>query len=608
MAMTKLLSIARSNFVRTKQDKLYMKDRTLDESDSSDHGHRRRAEHGNQDNEDDKDTGDSEDDGSIKTSIHALIIQDKKCRRAKSATNFADSRMVHLVDCSPGLVACILHLDTISHGPIPRWEMLVDEVKLYEDLLGSPFRCSLYLSPREHQNMPVRSQGSLITALREVKDGVDVRITTAPPSEDTEMTNADPNPPTPPAQQPAPNNNTDNVGSASNDTPIPPSSPQQPVPPTNSADDVGTDNAIPQETTPPMILLAAPPEDEDNDEDEEAFDPMEEVLDPMNEEDADEDADEMALQAAMVYAARRSDTSSARRVAERVDLIVEWTKAADVWGSIRLADLRNPPDGKRTVPGTTTQVLEKMAGPLGGCLLADEMGLLRSRQNQHDPQRVLELYLNFVAVLKTYAPNVYKKAFPEGTLPSMSEHGTIHDGVAAWPNAWEQQFADSLIMKCLPREWRPKFVILHGDAAKFASQFHGEQGGITGEMRRQDWAQVCVAPDWTRSRLPGDEYDPNEDSSDISWAGESDWIPHRDATTTRPAPSSWIVVDELHSAAARCTLTYIEIIDSFRKVSKPQDWSAVTGITGSPMSNGVTTIAGFTEGALQRSLDDKHLL
>lgn len=76
---------------------------------------------------------------------------------------------------------------------------------------------------------------------------------------------------------------------------------------------------------------------------------MEEVLDPMNEEDADEDADEMALQAAMVYAARRSDTSSARRVAERVDLIVEWTKAADVWGSIRLADLRNPPDGKRTV-------------------------------------------------------------------------------------------------------------------------------------------------------------------------------------------------------------------------------------------------------------------
>lgn len=93
-------------------------------------------------------------------------------------------------------------------------------------------------------------------------------------------------------------------------------------------------------------------------------------------------------------------------------------------------------------------------------------------------------------------------------------------------------------MKCLPREWRPKFVILHGDAAKFASQFHGEQGGITGEMRRQDWAQVCVAPDWTRSRLPGDEYDPNEDSSDISWAGESDWIPHRDATTTRPAPSS----------------------------------------------------------------------
>lgn len=201
LAITKLLGIARSNFLRTKRGQAYIKNERLDRSGLGDDGHRkrkqhvspdsdnegphtikrRRAEHSDdQDNEEDEDAGDSDDSDALTAGISVLGIQDKERRRAKSATNAADSKMLHLIHCSSGKVMGIVELASISYGPIARWETLVDEVKAYEDLLGSPFTGSLYVSPRDHQNMPVRIQGSLLAALKEVEDGIDVRISTAP--------------------------------------------------------------------------------------------------------------------------------------------------------------------------------------------------------------------------------------------------------------------------------------------------------------------------------------------------------------------------------------------------------------------------------------------
>ncbi|XP_014562237.1 hypothetical protein COCVIDRAFT_11241 [Bipolaris victoriae FI3] len=197
--------------------------------------------------------------------------------------------------------------------------------------------------------------------------------------------------------------------------------------------------------TLPELLLSSPGENSmedsekgksedkhDNNDDGDAPGPTE-ITKVMDDEDIYDNFDERAVEAAMAYANTRSNTMSARRIAERVHL-TDWTKAAEVWG-IRLGDLRDPPGGRQIVevpeaarlspkyglfphqvPGTT-QLLERALGPLGGCLLADEMGLGKTNV-------VLgAFYLNYVAVLRSYAPSVYRKVFPEGTFPGMSEDG-----------------------------------------------------------------------------------------------------------------------------------------------------------------------------------------
>ena len=85
------------------------------------------------------------------------------------------------------------------------------------------------------------------------------------------------------------------------------------------------------------------------------------------------------------------------------------------------------------------------------------------------------------------------------------------------------------------------------------------------------------------------------------------WIDHQG--TSKPITlvcdllyAAWVVVDEIHSAGSKDTLTYSHVIDPFNIVVKdPALRPAATAITGSAMANGIITMLTFALKALRRN-------
>ncbi|KAI8940003.1 hypothetical protein NX059_003726 [Plenodomus lindquistii] len=62
--------------------------------------------------------------------------------------------------------------------------------------------------------------------------------------------------------------------------------------------------------------------------------------------------------------------------------------------------------------------------------------------------------------------------------------------------------------------------------------------------------------------------------------------------------AAWTIVNEIHLAGGPDTITYKQVIEPFRKLTKPKNWSSVTAITGSALANSISTMITFACKAL----------
>lgn len=84
----------------------------------------------------------------------------------------------------PDKVIAELDPEEVSYGGTLSWELLTEEAHTYSDFAGFRFIDTLYLSPRDNQDLAIRSQATLTAAIKDFSVGAIAVFTTRLRNED----------------------------------------------------------------------------------------------------------------------------------------------------------------------------------------------------------------------------------------------------------------------------------------------------------------------------------------------------------------------------------------------------------------------------------------